>query len=71
MKYKLKGYKWKEYSVSIPIRPGVVATTISELIKEEQECLRHSLDYAIMSGSGRYRPYRRGKNRCLRCGCKI
>ena len=34
-----------------------------------QDCMCHQLNAALFGD--RYRTYRRGKNRCKRCGCKI
>lgn len=64
-------YKWKQYSVSIPIRHG--KQTIINLIKSAQNCGEHELDFIINTSifNNPYRKYRRGKNRCKRCGVKI
>lgn len=38
-------------------------------IEEAQECLTHRMNYPLIENP--YRLYRRGKNRCQRCGVKI
>ena len=42
--------------------------TAIEFIKELKECSNHELKFGLTSNGAR--KYRRGKNRCLRCGSK-
>ena len=49
--------------------PKGMVFLINKKILEAGECMTHHLDYAFFEGS--YRRYRRGKNRCKRCGLKI
>ena len=64
-------YQHKEYSVGFEVDKGT-GTALPKFIKHVeiiQRCLLHSMFYAL--DSNRYRKYRRGKNRCLRCGVKL
>lgn len=61
-------YDWKNCSAMITVDSSGDGLTelLSKTIDLERECLGHSL-----FSSGFYRRYRRGKNRCLRCGLKV
>jgi len=60
-------YKWKEYAKSIQI-PKKIGLYLLKKQKEHRECMKHAL---YSPGISLWiRPYRRGKNRCHRCGLK-
>lgn len=63
-------YKWKEYSVSVPVK---ISKKMLGLFHAINKCNQHELDYIIQTDvySSCYKRYRRGKNRCKRCGVKI
>ena len=66
---------WKQYDKKISISRNAVNKKEWELLEKSiemgrqfYECLGHELFYPLFNG---YRRYRRGKNRCHRCGLKI
>jgi len=68
-------YKHKSYWRSIDVddhkklhKETSLVKLLSKKIEEAEQCLVHKLHYALEDGG--YRRYRRGKNRCLRCGLK-
>jgi len=64
-------YKFKKIFTSIKINKSVASGMINLINKktyEANQCLNHVLNYAMQES---YRRYRRGKNRCLRCGLKL
>ena len=66
--------KWKQYSNTINIDTNFPGTqSVYALMKEKKkefiECLRHDLNQLLFDSN--LRRYRRGKNRCHRCGWKI
>lgn len=63
----------KPYNASIEVS---VSPELAKLIEDSQKCFVHKTFYAAFSMFGAkknelYRLYRRGKNRCLRCGVKL
>ena len=71
-------YEWIEYSRSLQLpkntdsKRNKAENVVNELIKDCVNCAQHSLEYMIFTTrETRYRKYRRGKNRCKRCGVKI
>jgi len=66
---------WADWSLNITLPPYKVgtimglATSLPLKIKQAKECTGHELDYQLY-GNG-YRRYRRGKNRCPRCGVRL
>jgi len=66
----LADWRTMEATISIPI--GELYIDPEEVIKRfawAKECQIHELNYPLFSKP--YRRYRRGKNRCPRCGLKI
>lgn len=66
-------WPWKLLVGTIKIKGLPGNSTIVDLIVkragEVRECLNHKVDLFQMFSSS-YRLYRRGKNRCRRCGVK-
>lgn len=63
-------FKWKEYSSSVRLNASSrMVDYINRHIKEAEECLSHSIFNMVFTNG--YRVYRRGKNRCVRCGLKL
>lgn len=61
---------WEQYLSSTVCLTG--SNLFLELLDDVQQCGRHELDYIIgQNWNKRYRKYRRGKNRCQRCGVKL
>ena len=65
-----KWWRHKLYSKSIKIKRTPksykIIKALSNACSAAQICMRHKFEYALYELS--YRLYRRGKNRCLRCG---
>lgn len=60
---------WVEYGTSIKVNmPDWMFDAILQKQKETEECNHHWMGYTVFSNA--YRKYRRGKNRCIRCGLK-
>ena len=52
----------------VPInKNSALVKVLDKVIKEAKECFVHKLNYVYYN----YRLYRRGKNRCTRCGVKL
>ena len=69
----MKNLGWKEYSASITISRSKDS---GELLKKLQykiaETKKRLIDCVLVHPFFlNYRRYKRGKNRCERCGCKI
>lgn len=68
-------YNYKQYAVSVRVRPPKLANEkrflelVRESIKQREECFDHGVLSVFVKKL--YRRYRRGKNRCKRCGFKI
>lgn len=64
-------YKHKEYEEGIVVRScdRNFIKRFYTLIIESQDCLKHQINSNLFNNP--YRPYRRGKNRCKRCGVKL
>lgn len=63
-------FKWTEYGHSVNLIGGTrLAKLIEQKRQESLECVEHQLFDDLMTN--RSRPYRRGKNRCHRCGLKV
>jgi len=64
----MRQFKYRQYFNTISIRGKHEA--LSDLIEKKQiearECLNHKVNYRLLTNP--YRRYRRGKNRCNRCG---
>lgn len=64
-------YKWRNFYSTVEIGKGVSPKVVSlwnKKVQEAEECMAHGVRYAVFEDS--YRRYRRGKNRCQRCGLK-
>ncbi len=67
---KNKIYDWKDYYCSVRVpKNSPLGITFAQKAKESKECFIHLMNYNMFSDP--YRKYRRGKNRCRRCGCKV
>ena len=63
---------WRVQNPSANIEVKASKKFMTELYnscRRVEECFIHKLEYVFYEES--YRLYRRGKNRCNRCGCKI
>ena len=61
---------WKSYPVSIKLsKNSAVYKILDQKFKEAKECIVHEFNIKLFHGP--VRRYRRGKNRCKRCGYKI
>ncbi len=64
--------KHKEYSNGFAVE---LDDATAKMIEDAQRCSAHLIFYAafdVFGGSNKlYRLYRRGKNRCHRCGVKL
>ena len=58
-------FKHKEYGSSLKVSKEDLPPGMSKIIKELQECTAHAMMNVLFN---KRRRYRRGKNRCLRCG---
>ena len=68
---KKSKYKYKQYAVSMPVcKPYIDKLNINSLIQQADDCLKHSLDFNLFNNAT-YIKYRRGLNRCHRCGLKL
>ena len=70
MKRKAK-HKWIQYSQRIKLNDN---SNLLDCIFQRSNCSQHELDYILTTScfnEGRYRRYRRGKNRCKFCGFKV
>lgn len=65
-----QGIKVKAKNPKDKKKAKVITDLLQWKIKEQEQCMRHLLDYAILSKK-KYRLYRRGKNRCPRFGVKL
>ena len=67
----MKKYKWKQYSNTVAISKckGSLVEVVAAKIEEVRTCFDHQICRSI--GSSFYRSYRRGKNRCNKCGSKL
>lgn len=64
-------YEHKVFGMSVRLDPKCNPNMIYLVNKkafEAQECMNHRMNYSFDKP---YRLYRRGKNRCNRCGVKI
>jgi len=59
-------YEHKQYGMSISCMFKDFSKEMDGLFQKAKECLKHDMNYILMKYN--YRKYRRGKNRCLRCG---
>jgi len=59
-------FKHKEYSMGFKCSSNLILQRMDIAISNTKECMKHALFNMIS-----VRKYRRGKNRCLRCGLKI
>lgn len=62
-------YRHKEYGMGFKAKRAGYGTSIVEMVLQAQRCMGHAIDYIMNNHT--YRKYRRGKNRCLRCGVKL
>jgi hypothetical protein len=63
---------WREYAVPITIQRKNTFTPLLELMEEVRR--QDAEEFTCRLSHPRwfmYRPYRRGKNRCKYCGCKV
>ena len=67
------GYQWKSTATVVRVqetpRTRRLVQRLTQHMDETKACLLHTLTYTPRSAP--YRPYRRGKNRCPRCGLKL
>ena len=57
---------WKNAYTSIRVpEDSPLGRVYASKVEEAKECVLHELNHALYRG---YRRYRRGKNRCARCG---
>ena len=61
-------YKWRVCSGSISVKgqQTLMMKAFQAGVDNAKECMSHSMNEVLLSGKARR--YRRGKNRCLRCG---
>lgn len=67
----MKKFKNKTVNLSISIINTALRKSFNLGYKDGKECLSHAMNNAIDVEHGSTRPYRRGRNRCRRCGLKI
>ena len=66
-----KVYEWKRCYGSVKI-DGLMDKSTSRLLSAmaaAERCFTHDLNYILSKAT--YRRYRRGKNRCVRCGVEL
>jgi hypothetical protein len=65
-----KSFDWRTLvgTITVP-KNSPLGKYVAQRIQEATECVVHELNWGMFSN--RYRRYRRGKNRCKRCGLKI
>ena len=64
-------WKHKKIGMSITLDKSVklgMMYLLDRKIRESQKCMNHEMSYCLISNP--YRRYRRGKNRCSRCGLR-
>ena len=65
-----KKYDWKNYFASIVMpKKSLITEYFLEEVAKAKKCIIHNLNYSMFDKP--YKRYRRGKNRCKRCGLKI
>ena len=61
-------FEHKAYGMSIKVN-WKIDDSLFKLIEQSKVCLEHGMAYVIEGIY--YRKYKRGKNRCQRCGVKL